>query len=97
MGSKMTPSYAVIFMADLERKMLVGYLFTRCIFIDTLNFFIWRHGLPSLHSLVSFCNAFHPSIKFTKEIPFLDVLVKLHYDSGSIATTLYCKPTYTIE
>ncbi|KAJ8023802.1 hypothetical protein HOLleu_36345 [Holothuria leucospilota] len=28
-----------------------------------------------------------------KEIPFLDVLVKLH--SGSIATTLYCKPTDT--
>ncbi|KAJ8043098.1 hypothetical protein HOLleu_10047 [Holothuria leucospilota] len=70
MGTKMTPNYAVSFIANLEKKkMLAGYLlhplhFHRC--IDDI-FVIWPHGLTSLHSFVSICNAFHPFTKFTSD------------------------------
>ena len=100
MGSRMAPSYAIIFMADLEHKMLAGYPLKPLHYFRYIDdiFFLWPHGLHSLNNFFSFCNNFHSSIKFTfdysdTEIPFLDVLVKL--GNSAIATTLFCKPTDT--
>ena len=100
MGSKMAPSYAIIFMADLESKLLSNSQLKPLHYYRYIDdiFFIWPHGLDNLNAFFTSCNDFHPSIKFTHsysdvEIPFLDVMVQVNHDS--IATTLYCKPTDT--
>ena len=98
MGTKMAPSYACLFMGDLELKLLHQSnhkpdLWIR--FIDDI-FFIWTHGQEKWNSFFEYLNSFHNSIKFTSEIstqsvPFLDVEVKLV--EGKIETDLYTKPT----
>lgn len=94
-GTRMAPSYAIIFMADLENRMMAGYPMQVLHFhryIDDI-FFIWPHGLPSLHSFVSFCNTFHSSIKFTfmmflkRRFPFLTYWLSCR--------TVSCQPRFT--
>ena len=64
-------------------------------FIDDI-FLIWTHGEHKLNQFVEHLNSCVESINFTmeassKEIPFLDVLVRL--DQGRLSTDLYSKPT----
>ena len=59
-------------------------------------FFIWTHGKEHLEIFLQELNIFNPDLKFTyesneKEIPFLDLKVKLN--EGEISTDLYIKST----
>ena len=61
----------------------------------------WAHGLENLHRFLEHINSLHPSIKFTlemqkeyKTIPFLDVLVILQTEDGSLGHKVYRKPTH---
>ena len=76
------PPYAILFMADLEGKILNAFDEKPMIwwrYIDDI-FFIWEHGEESMEKFLNKLNTFHPTIKFTAEyskeaINFLDVNV----------------------
>ena len=97
-GTKFAPPYSILFMAELEEKILERldnkpYLWWR--YIDDI-FFIWEHGEEKLRDFVQTLNEVHPTIKFTaewsqKSIIFLDVTVSLI--DGQIETDVYVKPT----
>ena len=63
-GTKMAPSYANLFMDDLERKIISAstlkpYMWLR--FIDDV-FMVWTHGEERLREFLDFINGFHNSI-----------------------------------
>ena len=99
MGTKMGPSYACLFMGFLEGKIFESYrgpipefygrFIDDCLSISSLS-------SRELEDFVSFCNNFHPTIKFTHEIsqsalPFLDIKVLL--SNGHLSTSVFYKPT----
>ena len=100
MGTWMAPSYANIFMAQLEQRILATAIIKPLIwwcYIDDISA-IWSHGEEALLWFVEELNHTHPTIKFMAEwsrenIPFLDTLVSLK--DGAITTDLYVKPTNT--
>ena len=100
MGTKMVPSYANLFMADLEQELLTWTTrrpYVWWCFIDDV-FAIWQHGQESLKSFLLQINSFHSTIRFTSEISrehlsFLDTTVIL--DGRTNHTDLYTKPTNT--
>ena len=102
MGTKLAPSYANIFMGDLETRLTSGhhkepFLWLR--FIDDI-FVLWTHGANELNQFLDYMNHFHESIKFTMEcsdtqIVFLDTLVKKSDDKNKLLVELYTKPTDT--
>ena len=99
-GTKMAPSYAILFMDKLEKELLENsdlkpWMWWR--YIDDI-FMIWEHGEEELKIFLEKLNTSHPSIKFTwkyspKTIDFLDVQVSLN--EGRIVTDLFVKPTDT--
>ena len=99
-GTKMAPSYAILFMADLEEKLLEScvkkpYIWWR--YIDDI-FIIWEHGEEAFKAFLSNLNGFHDSIKFTanyskEKVEFLDVQVIA--ENGKLVTDLYVKETDT--
>ena len=99
-GTKFAPPYAILFMANLEEKMLEGFEKKPMIwwrYIDDI-FFIWEHGEESLKVFIEQVNMFHSTIKFTaeyskEEVNFLDVNIKLI--DGELKTDLFVKPTDT--
>ena len=99
-GTKFAPPYAIIFMADLEERILKDIELKPRIwwrYIDDI-FFIWEHGEDSLKQFIETLNACHPTIKFTaewskEEINFLDVNVRLR--NRQLETDLHIKPTDT--
>ena len=98
-GTCMTPSYANIFMDDLERRILanvdrVPIKWWR--YIDDI-FAIWPRGEEHLTTFLYGINNFHTSIKFIAEwsyvsMTFLDTKVTID-DEGRLVTDLYVKPT----
>ena len=100
MGTRMAPSYANLFMAELEDKLLTWtthqpHIWWR--FIDDI-FAIWKLGETTLTEFLEEINLFHPMIKFTAQsseerVDFLDTTVIL--DGTTIHTDLYTKPTDT--
>ena len=100
MGTKLAPSYANLFMEDLEQKMLNSHHLqptTWFRYIDDI-FFTWDHGEEELRYWLTFLNDYHQSIKFTMEtskteVNFLDTKVKKG-DKG-LYIDLYTKPTDT--
>ncbi len=98
MGTKMAPSYAILYMDYLERKILERdpkpYIWLR--FIDDI-FMVWLHGDEELDAFLTYLNSFHETIKFTHEssdstVNFLDVTV--HKDeNGELSTDVFVKPT----
>ena len=101
MGTRMAPSYANLFMANLEVSFLAcpsilkPLLWLR--FIDDI-FLIWTHGEECLRTFIGELNNFHRTIKFTAEwshhsIPFLDTCVMLK--DGCLTTDLHQKTTDT--
>ena len=78
------PPYAILFMADLEEKVLNAFEEKLMIwgrYIDDI-FFIWKHGEESLEKFLNKLNSFHLKIKVTAEysretINFLDVNIRL--------------------
>ena len=74
MGSPMAPSYANLFMGQLEYNMLRdapgGLIPLEWIrFIDDI-FAIWTHGIDKLKEFLHHINNFHPNIKFEIEYSF---------------------------
>ena len=96
----MAPSYAILFMADLEEKLLQTSPLTPLMwwrYIDDI-FLIWQHGEESLQTFINHLNTFHPTIKFTADfsydrVNFLDVQVIKQGDK--LVTDLFVKPTDT--
>ena len=100
MGTRMAPSYANLFMAVVEDKILTtapGGLTPEFYksFIDDL-LMVWLHGEASLLRFLDHANSLHPSIQFTMEygqsVHFLDALLALERN-GRISSDLYVKPT----
>ena len=99
-GTKFAPPYSILFMADLEKRLLSDidlkpYIWWR--YIDDI-FLIWEHGEESLKLFLEKINKIHPTIKFTADwsyssVNFLDV--KVIMKDGKIITDLYVKPTDT--
>ena len=99
-GTKMAPTYAIIFMHMFEKKALASALYSPFIwvrFIDDI-WSVWLHGLDKLREFVYYLNSRHPRITFTWEasessVNFLDVTTVL--TGSSISTDLFIKPTDT--
>ena len=99
-GTKFAPPYAILFLANLEEKILGEMDLKPRIwwrYIDDI-FFIWEHGEEELKEFIKKLNEYHPTIKFTaewskEEISFLDVKVSLK--EGDIKTDLFVKSTDT--
>ena len=97
-GTKFAPPYAILFMAELEEKILNAFEEKPVIwwkYIDNI-FFIWEHGEESLDKFLTKLNNFHPTIKFTTEhlketINFLDVRLV----GEELMAGLFVKPTDT--
>ena len=97
-GTKMAPSYANIFMHELETKLLEEApvkpdLWLR--YIDDL-FMVWTKGEEGLKEFLTYINQAHDTIKFKwdwshENINYLDVQVI--NNNGKIETDLYTKPT----
>ena len=79
MGTKMAPSFANIFMGDLEERILLSVPYKPLSwlrFIDDIDM-KWNDTAEHLQDFLDHCNQFHHSIKFTSEfssekIAFLD-------------------------
>ncbi|XP_059150561.1 uncharacterized protein LOC131937289 [Physella acuta] len=99
MGTKMGPSYACLFMGYLEGQIQEKYTgripcFYRRYIDDGLG--ITEMAEEELQDFISFCNNYHPNIKFTSEISessvnFLDMTISLN--TTNVGTTVYYKPT----
>ncbi len=98
MGTKMAPSYAILFMASLEAKLLEypkpPRIWKR--YVDDV-IILYDHGEEELLKFLEHLNTSHPTIKFTSEhslntINFLDVQVTKNAQ-GYLTTDLYTKPT----
>ena len=98
-GNKMAPPYAIIFLGDLEEKLLKDcdkkqLTCWQC--IDDI-FMLWQHGEKELKKFLEFLNSYHPTIKFItnhlRETNFLDVSVRKK--GNQLVTDLYIKPTDT--
>ena len=92
MGTKMAPSYANIFMAELEEELLANYPITPLLwkrYIDDI-LCIWPGPPSELNQFMQYLNQSHPTIKFTHEsstnsVDFLDLTI---YKGTRHATSL---------
>ena len=99
-GTKMAPSYAIIFMAKLEEMLLESFPLKPLVwwrYIDDI-FLLWEHGEDSLKEFLEHLNKAHETIKFTadyskEKINFLDVEVRRKGEK--LITDLFVKPTDT--
>ena len=99
-GTKFAPPYAIIFMADLQERILKDIELKPRIwwsYIDDI-FFIWEHGEDSLKQSIETLKSCHPTIRFTaewskEEINFFDVNIRL--TNRKLETDLHIKPTDT--
>ena len=97
-GTKMAPSYANIFMWNLEERLLLSSLkqpLSWFRFIDDVDM-KWTHGDKELDEFLEHANSIHPSIKFTHEVSkikmsFLDTTTTVK--EGNMTTDLYSKHT----
>ena len=98
MGSKCSPSFAILFMDYFEQQFLETYhlqplMYKR--YIDDI-FMIWTHGQDELNKFLEHINSCSEHIKFTWEtsktsVNFLDLTIKI--SNNHIVTDLYTKPT----
>ena len=99
-GIKFAPPYSILYMADLEEKLLVMFEKKTMFwwrYIDDI-FFIWERGEESLRDFIDQVNLFHATTKFTaeyfkEEVDVLDLNIKLI--DGELKTDLFVKPTDT--
>ena len=103
MGTKMAPSYANLFMAELEEKLLRHsttdpILWKR--YIDDI-LCIWPGSQQSLDAFIEYINKAHPTIKFTCEsspqtVDFLDITIykgNRYRSTGILDTKPFFKST----
>ena len=98
MGTKVAPSFEVTYMGTFEEAHVYTYVEQPLMYVRYIDdvFIIWQNGNTKLQQFFTHVNNSSPHIKFTtetstKEIPFLDTLVKL--SGTNISTDLYTKPT----
>ena len=97
MATKVAPSYANLFMARLEEKLLekactdlqVELPLYLC-YIDI--FFIFPYSETKLEEFMPLMNSFHKTIKFTKEHSQEEIIKR---DGDSLYTDLYVQETAT--
>ena len=70
MATKMAAAFSVIFMADLEKRLLAAsplkpFVWKR--FMDD-TFSLWNIPIEEVSIFVNFANSFQPTIKFTCEM-----------------------------
>ena len=102
MGSKVSVSYANIFMGYLENKLLSRAptrpdLYLR--YIDDI-FCVFSTSRSQVEEFIDYMNSSHTTIKFTadiseEEVVFLDTRVKVDPQTNEIYTDLYTKDTDT--
>ena len=70
MGTRVAPSYANLFMQQLEATLLANYTLKPKIWLRYIDdiFFIWEHGEKELKTWFNYLNNSHNTIKFTMEI-----------------------------
>ena len=98
MGTKMAPSYANIFMGQLEKRLLSSAPYKPLSwlrYIDDIDI-KWNDTEEHLLEFFNHCNSFHHSIKFTHEsssekITFLDTTTSI--ENGELTTDLHTKKT----
>ena len=98
MGTKMAPSYANLFMAVLDDRMINSYAYKPLVYLRYIDdiFMIWTKGEEKLNGFLSHCNQINKNIQFKQvaskdKIPFLNVSVV--NENGKLHTDLYRKPT----
>ena len=67
MGAKTAVAFSVIFMTDLEKRLLIVSPYKPLVwkrFIDHI-FSLWDISMKEVYNFVEFANTFHPTIKFT--------------------------------
>ena len=107
MGTKMAVAFAVIFMAHIEKQLLLASpqkpIFWKR-FIDDI-FSVWTLPEKEINNFVDFANSFHATIKFTHEmssekIVFLDTEVfkgPRFADRKTLDVQTHFKPTETFQ
>ena len=105
MGTRVAPTYANLFMVDLEIKMIENcpphlrpFLHTWRRFIDDI-FLIWLGSWAQFHEFYTHLNNFHATMKFDEpcynsnanSCDFLDLKISIH--NGKIETDLFRKET----
>ena len=68
-GTKVTPPYAIIFMAVLEGRIMQDCSFKPLVwgrYIDD-TFLLWQHGEEKLKEFLDILSSYHPSINFTSK------------------------------
>ena len=107
MGKKFSPSYANIFMAQWEKRVLSQAQLKPLIykrFLDDI-FMIWTHGREALDNFLTYLNADNPCITLKAEISeksvdFLDLTIfkgPRFSREGILDTKVYHKPTDTMQ
>ena len=68
-GTKFAPTYACIFMDEIENKFLETQEFQRLVWFRYIDgvFFIWTHGLDKLVSFRTEFDNYYPNIKSISE------------------------------
>ena len=99
MGTKMSPSYASLFMGKFEEDKLNHYHHQPLIWLRFLDdiFLIWEYSEEELLDFIKYLNNAHPSIKFTYQYSsdkatFLDVDIYKNND-GTLGTSVHVKKT----
>ena len=105
MGTKMAVAFPVIFMVDLEKRLLVASPLKPLVWKRFINdiFCLWNIPMEEVSTFVNFTNSFHPMIKFTCEMAserpvFLDTEVFKGPRLSSLAildSQTHFKPTQT--
>ena len=98
MGSKVSPSFAILYMHNFESKYVYTYHKRPLIYLRYIDdiFMIWPHSLEDLNTFIEYINSQETNIKFSTEISdksvsFLDMQVSIQ--DNHITTDLYTKPT----
>ena len=99
MGTKITPQYANIFMANLEENFLQNTHDKTLIYLRHIDdiFLLWTHKEEELVRFYKDFNSENPDIHITmnhsiEEVNFLDTTIKLK--NNTLQTSLRKKPTH---
>ena len=96
--TKMAPPYIIIFMGDLEGRILKDCNFKPLVWWRNIDdiLFLWQHGKEKLKEFLDILNCYHPSFKFNSKysrerIDFLGV--ELIKEGNQLLTGIFVKST----
>ena len=102
MGTRLAPSYASLFLSNLEKKLLADAPCRPVVYLRFRDdiFCVFREPRAKIEEFIEYMNSSHDTIKFTAEISenevtFLDTKVKKDPVTHKIYTELYTKDTDT--